>query len=414
MNVSDNILFAKGSLYDQLRHFLSQVKEHVNAISKEQFLANSDDQVINHLYSKLEIVPLIIYRDQSTISEPEETRFQRTSRRTNETIYVEGVLLVLTLPYSGETSLWLYQPSTITFDPPCGNVIPDRRNNQIGVLEIKLVYSHTEFQDAIVNKETEQVISSIEAYLTYIKRDIEKHNNQLRSEISREVQRRREQLGAIHKTVQKLNIPINRREGAPDTTQLPIKRRVLEPLPTKGRSEPEYEISNVDYEDILDFIRHEGASFERTPLTFTVHDEEGLRNIILAQLNTTFQGQASGETFRKRGKTDICIEFENRAAFVAECKIWNGGQKLHEAINQLLDYLTWRDVKTALVIFNKDVIGFTQIQGKMIEILRTHPNCLRAEILPSQNEWNMILRSKDDPDRLITVQVFLFNLYSAE
>ena len=37
------------------------------------------------------------------------------------------------------------------------------------------------------------------------------------------------------------------------------------------------------------------------------------------------------DRFRKKGKTDIRIEFENRAAFVAECKLWKGEKKILEA-----------------------------------------------------------------------------------
>ena len=37
-----------------------------------------------------------------------------------------------------------------------------------------------------------------------------------------------------------------------------------------------------------------------------------------------FDGRAVGEAFRHKGKTDICVEHENRAAFVAECKMWTG------------------------------------------------------------------------------------------
>ena len=52
--------------------------------------------------------------------------------------------------------------------------------------------------------------------------------------------------------------------------------------------------------------------------------------------------------------TDICIEQENRAAFVAECKIWKGPAKLRKAIRQLDGYLTWRDSKASLIVFSKN------------------------------------------------------------
>ena len=51
----------------------------------------------------------------------------------------------------------------------------------------------------------------------------------------------------------------------------------------------------------------------------------------------------------------------DRAAFVAECKIWHGAKKLVESLDQLVRYLTWRDCKAALVIFNMNTAGFAEL-----------------------------------------------------
>jgi hypothetical protein len=203
---------------------------------------------------------------------------------------------------------------------------------------------------------------------------------------------------------------LEKRNGVPDFTELPIRRRIVEPLPSQKKSEQEYGISDKDYDLILNVIHHEGISYERTPKTFAVHGEEELRDILLAHLNSYFKGAAAGETFRKKGKTDICIEFKNRAAFVGECKLWKGDKALLEAIDQLLRYLTWRDVKAALIVFNKDVAGFKQIQEKTLNILQSHSNCVHAECVSKDCEWHMILKSKDDAERMIAVRIFLFNL----
>ena len=41
---------------------------------------------------------------------------------------------------------------------------------------------------------------------------------------------------------------------------------------------------------------------------------------MLTALNTTYKEDAVGKAFGNNDKTDICIERENRSAFVAECK----------------------------------------------------------------------------------------------
>ncbi len=94
---------------------------------------------------------------------------------------------------------------------------------------------------------------------------------------------------------------------------------------------------------------------------------------------------------------------------------WNASfgkeQKLLEAVTQLLGYLTWKDSKTALIVFDKDVAGFTKIQEKIPEVLKQHPNFVRDGKAQDSGEWHMTFHSTDDPDRLVTIHVFLFNLF---
>jgi hypothetical protein len=78
------------------------------------------------------------------------------------------------------------------------------------------------------------------------------------------------------------------------------------------------------YVDILKIFRHEGRTWESTPKTYFVHPAEELRDMLLAHLNGHYEGVATGETFRMSGKTDIRIEDNSRAAFITECKIWEG------------------------------------------------------------------------------------------
>jgi len=86
----------------------------------------------------------------------------------------------------------------------------------------------------------------------------------------------------------------------------------------------------------------------------------------LFQLNGHYQGQATGETFNSNGKTDILIRYENKNIFIAECKFWRGESLYLKTIDQLLGYVTYRDTKTALLIFIKNK-NFTDILNKIKE-----------------------------------------------
>lgn len=404
------MLFNHASLSDALRAQLAAVTKEVDGISKDQFLVNLDEQIIDHVYSKMAIAPLVIYRDQMSLTEPQETRTERRNPF-GDLIRIPVIRIDLTIPYTGESDLWKMQPSTFTFNPPRGDYSSQRENDQAGTLRFKMEFTQGEYTGDAINQEVERNLKSIEDYIGWIKRDIESHNPQLQNEIRRQVAQRRERLGTIQSVSKTLNIPIQTREGAPGLAQLPLQRKIIQPLSSQNNRPPENTISNEDYENILKVIRHEGCSYERTPEPFAKHDEEELRDILMSHLNGHYHGLAIGEAFRKKGKTDICIEFENRAAFVGECKLWKGEQKLLEAIDQLLGYLTWRDSKASLIVFDKDVSGFAKIQEKIPEVLKQHPNFVRDMKVQNSGEWQMTFRSSDDPDRFVTIHVFLFNLF---
>ena len=130
----------------------------------------------------------------------------------------------------------------------------------------------------------------------------------------------------------------------------------------------------------------------------------------MAALNAIYKGDATGEAFRNAGKTDICIERDNRAAFVAECKMWTGKKAVGNAITQLDSYLTWRDCKTALIYFvrRKD---FMKVLEAAEEALRTYDG-MKNVIAIDKNEFDCLFLSKANIGQQIKMRVLLFNLYS--
>jgi len=245
---------------------------------------------------------------------------------------------------------------------------------------------------------------------------VDSFNNGLAASAKSAVEARRARLAKHDQLADILNLPLARSGNAPEMRPIQVERRAVKPLPPPpaGGYKREWEVPSAEYEHILAVIRHEGRTFESTPRTYRVHDEEELRDIILAHLNGHYKGDATGETFRRSGKTDIRIEMDSRAAFVAECKLWRGPKTIAASIDQLLEYLTWRDCKTAIVIFNKDTAGFTDLLAKVPEAIRAHHRFMKMTDDSAQGEWRCVVRSKDDDARLIHIAVFVFNLYVGE
>src|SRR3989304_9308879 len=136
-----------------------------------------------------------------------------------------------------------------------------------------------------------------------------------------------------------------------------------------------------------------GSVFPRADIRQSNRDEIGYLDIMIAHLNGHYEGGATGETFRRSGKTDMRIEDQERAAFVAECKVWRGHKELLEAVDQLLSYLTWRDCKAAIIVFNKHNAKFTELLTKVSETVRSHLKFKKELGQQKEGEWRFILTS---------------------
>jgi hypothetical protein len=165
----------------------------------------------------------------------------------------------------------------------------------------------------------------------------------------------------------------------------------------------------AQYELILTIISNMVLVIERSPETFHRIKEEDLRQHFLVQLNGQFEGQATGETFNFQGKTDILIRQNGKNIFIAECKFWRGAKVMVETINQLLGYASWRDTKTAILVFNRGK-KFSEVVNTIPEIVKQHPNFKRTMPAAGETNTRYVFRHQDDPNRELILTVMAFNV----
>lgn len=415
-NRDRDLLFCDGDLDDALRQHRMKIQENVDSIPQNQILSTPHDTLVQHIVSEMHIEPLTLYEDRMVMDQ-QETKvdvsgdWDRVTYRKNGPIHVSGIAITISIPYTGDKGLWKMRPNSWRSTFPRASVTAVGHD---GVGYVKLTASLASDREAErLKKLVDSTLDDLRFYLENQRRQVEKENQALEGQVRAAIQTRRTRLERHEGIIQALNIPLRRKEGVPPIEPIPIKRKLVRPLPPapKGVFKPEPGILDADYEFILSVIRHEGRTFEATPKTFSVHDEEGLRDIILAHLNGHYEGGATGETFRRKGKTDIRIEDAERAAFVAECKVWRGPKDLNAACEQLLGYLTWRDCKSALLIFNKHNAKFSELLEKLPDALKRQPLFLKHIGDGSAGEWRCLFRSEEDEARLVTVHIFAFNLY---
>ena len=249
-------------------------------------------------------------------------------------------------------------------------------------------------------------IESIRNGISYCNKDVVNFNDSLKDNILKELQSKRKKVESYYKIATMFEVPIEKKKYA--EKHISLKRNIV-PIAHQDKSVSQYGISDNDYLDILMSIKHTASTYERTPSSYKALHEEDLRNTLLAALNATYKGDATGETFRNAGKTDICIERENRAAFVAECKMWTGQKEVNQAVIQLDSYLTWRDYKTALIYFvrRKDFLKILKSAEDALKNIESMKNVSPVD----KNEFKCLYLSKANPGQQIEIRVMLFNLY---
>ena len=405
-------LFREDDLDHQLRERQGKTASKIDAIPEDRFLVSSDQEIVEHILPQLFVEPVTLQLDARTMTKT-ETKVDVSGDRMRffgdpyhpGPFYVPGTRVDIDIPYTGEDWIFRYRTN------PWG-AAPPRGETRQGNLRISISLPHDAEPEKF--KETyDRRISLIGGYVNNGRKQIVAYNASLESLVRDAIAGRRSRLAKHAGIADLLDIPLATKDGAPSIEPGRIEVRHPPPLPTAPKTglRPEPGIADETYERILGFIRHQGRTFERTPRTYALHDEEGLRNIILAQLNGQFEGAAMGEAFRGRGKTDICIETDNRAAFVGECKLWNGPASLTGALDQLLRYLTWRDSKASVIVFNKRNRNFSKILPAIPDAIRDHALVVRDLPCGEDGEWRVLMRSEEDEGRRVTVHVFLFNLY---
>jgi hypothetical protein len=151
---------------------------------------------------------------------------------------------------------------------------------------------------------------------------------------------------------------------------------------------------------------------ELSPHAFHDMGEEDLRSHFLVQLNGAFKGQATGETFNFQGKTDILIRVNGKNVFIAECKFWKGEKVFLGTIDQLLSYLSWRDTKAAVLVFNRNT-DFSAVLSKIAEITPKHANFKRELGKSDESTFRYVFGQPNDQNREITLTVMAFDIPSA-
>lgn len=394
---------------------IKDVDKYIDNLTDEEVMSEQDDVIINNIYEQYKIFPIVIENEVIENRKINKTTIKQynpfyssypSGLYESEFFYQDGVEIICTFPYSGDDIIFSCRSSTFGCS---GN--PELElfdgyftiSKQIPLAETKKEDSKQKLEDSIIN-----TLNDIKKHVGWCNSDVNKYNDSLKSYAKKKLVKRKEKVSDFYNAAKIFEIPI-KPNNKKIIESIRIERKIVPIKKNETNKEKEYSISDDVFNDIIDILKHQCTTFERTPEVYTKLQEEQLRDILLANLNSIFKGQANGECFRKNGKTDISIEYENRAAFVAECKIWSGKKILKEALFQLQSYTTWRDIKDCLIIFSRNKDFF-----KVLDEIKNNMSC--EENFVSYNEieknvFEMKVRSKNNEGQIIKMAIMVFDIY---
>lgn len=323
--------------------------DYLMGVPKEEFL--------KYLFSKYEEGPLHIDWENA------DTNISETDVHGHKLPFVN-----VSVPYSGNATLFTLQPKSCRVD------------------NIQIQLTDTEFHFGWVNhsnnpKQIEIDFARMKESLTLncnqINVDVKALNEYTRRVFEEVHGQRMAEVDSLRKLMESVSLPVRKKANPPQVYSVPEIRLKAVPQPAKAAQpsavpvKPQYHLDPPIYDDILQTMYLFGEVIEHNP-SVKEKDEEALRDMLLYMLQPRYEGSATGETFNKKGKTDLLIQYQKSNVFVGECKFWHGAKGHIETIGQLLSYLTWKDCQAAIVLFveNADMSGTL---ATILEATKSHP-----------------------------------------
>ena len=408
-------LFSSERTEDYIKEIKSKIEREIEELSEEKITTESIDKWVNYFVSdyQIDIISLEQKRVQMYAEQTEiETNNRlRTTPYEKADFFIDGYKITFKIPFLGESKLFYLKPSAcIMGDFEVDKLVPPK-SNETGYLYYSWEYSKEcldgqENLKEYVDEDFKNRFNNYLKMIEYVNTDLMDFNSGIEKFIRDKLELKKNKYIELNNIKKALKIPIHLKEDGPNIEPISLKevKKIQRPNPKSTFEEQEYCISDFDYNNILKIIHNACSAMENTAKTFNKNTEEELRDFIISTLGTHYVNDVTGETFRRNGKTDIHIMFENKSAFIGECKIWHGIKKFENAIKQVFDYSTWKDTKISLIVFNKANKDFQSILNSIDSWIKKNTKQSKKE---NSNTWRCLMYREDtNSDIQIAIQVY--------
>lgn len=406
-------IFVADTLDDNLRQLLSKVLLKIERLSMENILGLGEVHYTDLLWkSHILHLPELLLGSGELEGNIQKVRDKKQS-------LIQGTRIKKAIDYKDELTIYirfrgkissLNQYPLLYYKPfySCKAITAELLEN---ALEVKIQFEHK----AEVARAKDNFIRTFLQNYAQLESRIKEFNKRLQKEIKNKFLEKKREYLEKQNILEELGIKFQLRPTKNIELNPDLRKPIRMEMPKmKEHFQPEPYISTESYHQILTLITDTCKNMERLPSIFKGKSEPDLRDFLLFVLDPNFEfGSATGETFNVGGKADIIIRhtWKNSSSivFIAECKFWSGPSDYLKAIDQLLGYLTWRDTKTALIIFTKKT-KLTSVFSAIKKHTRAHENYTSLESDDGNSFFQFKFHLGRDKNREIWMAVMIFDM----
>lgn len=414
--------FSGEFISDYYRNLVNEVRTVILKESEAQIIGSETEELAQYYFKKLSLSPIELDPDRDITWTPED--YVKTIR-SNEREYgyqelgdldfaCQRIKVDIPIIYNKDIEKLAKLISSVSYMMPAEKEYSWSNSMISRSIETK-GYGIKMNEDGIAQA-INGGINRIKEIIERKNNDVNKENinflNQIKNLIEErksEIKRNKDTLEALTK---KIDIPI--KKVIPQGAQKIIleQKTIIKNIKPNPHLPEDYRLDEKKVNEIIEVIDNQSKSFERTPKALESLQEEDLRDLILSNINSIFQGKATGETFSKKGKTDIYLNIDKGNILIFECKKWGGKKLFLDTIDQLRGYLTWRQNYGVLIFFVK-AKNFTKILSEILLYIQESQSYLNGE--RKLNDTHFVGNHRlDDEEKIVKIHYLFYNLYISE
>lgn len=405
------------SINDWYQEKEKQVKNEILRETEEQILGTDIEELTNYYFSQFKVEPIefngeiTLQRDKGIEKIPAHKREKIYTSQGDLDCPYEEIIIKIPIKHNSNISTIAQYHSSPGYLNKVENYYkwtPDEIN-----FSIKTKGYYLNLDEDTIKTQKDRRQEELEQLILWKNDNIIKGNDRLKEVIQKSIVARREEIEKdnqkFNSLMKKINIPLEEDPSVHSKKILLSENPIAQKVKPKPNLPEEYILEEEKVENLLDLFNNHALSFEKTPKTFLKFEEEELRDVLLSNLNTLFVGKATGETFSKKGKTDIYLNIDKGNILIFECKFWKGQSVFHDTIAQIRRYLTWRQNYAIIVFFvkQKDIMGILSKVPSFIkddESYKSNFQQIDQSHFKSQNKI-------DDSGKGVTIHYLFYNLY---